>query len=139
MAQFGAGADLAAQCPVAPTPDGWRPWADLDGPIPDALAQRAQAIASDPSVPLGVTESYPLPGVITLMRVEPRVWGHDASGALVQGCFRVGGIYLPIGTPNVGVVAPSTTTDGLARTIGWLTAGSLVIGTAATIATWGKK
>jgi hypothetical protein len=142
MVQFGAGSDLAAQCTVAPTPDGWRPWAiDADGPVPDALAQRAQAIAADTSVPLGVTESYPLPGITTMIRVEPRVWGRDATGALVQGCFRTGGIYLPIGTPDAGGVTPPTTTptDSLTRMIGWLTAGSLAIGTAATLASWGKK
>jgi len=141
MAQFGAGADLAAQCPVAPTPDGWRPWSDADGPVPDALAARAQAVGADATIPLGTTESYPLPGITTLIRVEPRVWNRDTTGALVQGCFRVGGIYLPIGTPTASdvVTPPTDDEDGLTKTIGVLTAASLVVGTVATISSMGSK
>lgn len=137
MAQFGAGSQLAAQCPIAPTPEGWKPWLpEADGPIPDGLAERAHAIAADLAVPLGATESYPLPGVTTLIRVEPRAWRRDDQGNLVQGCFRVGGIFLPSGAaPGSGITPPST---GLDRTIGILTALSLVVGTAATLATWRK-
>jgi hypothetical protein len=136
MAQFGSGSALAAQCPVAPIPDGWRAWGDPDGPIPDTLVKRAQAIVADTSVPLGATESYPLPGVTTLIRVEPRVWARDAQGNLVQGCFRSAGIFLPSGG---GVTPPSTSSDSLSRTIGILTVASLAVGTAATLATWGRK
>ena len=71
MVQFGAGSALAAQCPVVPTPDGWKPWfLDTDGPVPEALLARAVALAADQSIPLGTTESFPLPGVTTLIRVE---------------------------------------------------------------------
>jgi tetratricopeptide (TPR) repeat protein len=42
---FGPGAQLAAQCPRSPTPDGWRLWTDEDGPVPDELAKRALAIS----------------------------------------------------------------------------------------------
>lgn len=137
MAQFGIGPELAAQCPQASTPDGWRPWSpDADGPIPDALAARAAALVGDQATALGATESYPLPGVTTLIRIEPRVWGRDAQGALVEGCFRSGGVYLPYGTP-AGAATPSD--DKLAKTVGVLTAVSLVVGTAATIATWGRR
>lgn len=87
-------------------------------------------------MPLGATESYPLPGVTTLIRVEPRIWGRDAQGELVQGCFRSGGIYLPDGET---VTPPSSPDDKLSKTIGILTAVSLVVGTAATLVTWGKK
>lgn len=133
MAQFGVGPELAAQCPSAPSPDGWRPWTDVDGPLPDALARRAQALADDQTLPLGATESYPLPGVTALIRIEPHVWRRDTQGNLVQGCFRAGLVYLP-----GGAVAPSTS-SGLDRTVGVLTVVSLAVGTVATLATWGRK
>ena len=136
MAQFGAGSELAAQCVVAPTPDGWRPWSDADGPVPDGLAKRAQAIANDAAIPLGSTESYPLPGVVVLIRAEPRVWGRDAKGELVQGCWRVGGIFLPSGAPNAGSITAPPTSDGTSKLVGVLTVISLAVGTAATIAHW---
>lgn len=87
-------------------------------------------------MPLGTTESYPLPGVTALVRIEPRLWGRDAQGNLVQGCFRVGGVYLPSGTA-VGAVAPPA--DGLTKAVGVLTAVSLVVGTVATLAAWARK
>lgn len=134
MTQFGAGLDLAAQCQQVPVPDGWREWlTDSDGPVPTALANRAAAVATDPTVPLGTTESYPLPGVTTMIRVEPRVWSKDASGAPVQGCFRSAIVYLPSGTAaGAGVTAP---TDSLAKPIEVLTAVSLAVGTVATVVT----
>lgn len=133
MTQFGAGPQLAAQCQQAPTPDGWRTWSDADGPVPDALASRATAVAADQSVPLGTTESYPLPGVTAMIRVEPRVWGKDASGKPVQGCFRMAGIFLPIASAaGAGITAP---TDTWAKPVEILTAVSLAVGTVATIAT----
>jgi len=139
MVQFGAGSQLAAQCPTAPIPDGWRAWLpESDGPVPDALAQRAKAVVDDPSVPLGATESYPLPGVTTLIRVEPHVWGRDEGGNLVQGCFRGAGIYLPSGTAAGAGVTPPTSSK-LDRTIGVLTVASLAVGTVATLAAWGSK
>ena len=125
----------AAQCQTAPIPDGWRSWSDADGPIPDALTKRAQAIVDDPSVPLGATESYPLPGVTVLMRVEPRVWSRDANGNLVQGCFRSTGIYLPSGT--MAITPP--TTGGTSKVVGVLTAVSLVVGIGATLVSMGGK
>lgn len=138
MAQFGPGSALAAQCPRVPPPDGWRAWLpDADGPIPDALAERVQALIDDQGAPLGATESYPLPGVTTLVRLEPRVWGRDVQGTLVQGCFRSVGIYLPAGTPPAASgAAPSS--DKLAKTIGVLTVMSLAVGTVATLANWSK-
>ena len=134
MAEFGSGPELAAQCPTVPSPDGWRPWTDAEGPVPDALAKRAEAMVSDQEVPLGTTESYPLPGVVTLIRLEPHVWGRDEKGALVQGCFRSAGIYLPSGTATT-VTPPQ---DGTSKLIGVLTVASLAVGTAATLMTWGK-
>lgn len=134
MVQLGAGTQLAAQCPVASIPDGWRNWSDADGPIPDEIVKRAQAVIADSAVPLGATESYPLPGVTTLIRIEPRAWGRDAQGNFVQGCFRTAGVYLPSG----GVVSPATG-DSLSRTIGVLTAVSLVVGTVATVVTMRKR
>lgn len=131
MAQFGAGPELAAQCPLVPAPEGWRAWIDADGPIPEALAKRARALVDDTSIPLGTTESYPIPGVTTLIRLEPRVWARDAHGDLIQGCFRSSVVYLPT------VEAPT----GLSRTekiIGGLTVVSLAVGIVATLATWGK-
>ncbi len=136
MAQFGADPALAAHCPTAPAPDGWREWTDAQGPIPDALLKRAQALVDDSTVPLGATESYPLPGVTTLIRVEPRVWSRDAQGNLQQGCFRSAGIYLPI--VGVSDITPPTT-DGTSKLVGWLTVASLAVGTVATIVTMGKK
>lgn len=133
MAQYGVGPDLATQCPVVPPPDGWRAWIDADGPVPDALAKRASAFASDTSVPLGSTESYPLPGVTTLIRIEPHAWSRDAQGNLVQGCFRTGAIFLPA---TESVTPPTSSVD---KTVGVLTAVSLVVGTAATLASWGKS
>lgn len=112
-------------------------WVDSDGPIPEALAQRARAIADDPAAPLGTTEGYPLPGVMTLIRVEPHTWSRDAQGNLVSGCFRASGIYLPANAVAVAVSPPSS--DKLSKAVGVFTVVSLVIGTAATIATWGKR
>lgn len=139
MAQFGAGSALAAQCPVASIPDGWRAWlVDADGPVPDALMKRAKAVIDDPAVPLGATESYPLPGVTTLIRVEPRVWGRDEKGDLVEGCFRMAGIYLPGGTAEgAGIKPPSSNRWDRAITI--LTVASLAVGTAATIHGWSRS
>lgn len=122
---------MAAQCPQTPTPDGWRVWTDGDGPVPDALAKRATSVAADTSVPIGTTESYPLPGVVALIRVEPHAWARDASGSLVQGCFRAGAIFLPSGSAAAGVTPPS---DGTSKVVGVLTAVSLAVGTVATIA-----
>lgn len=137
--QFGAGPELAAQCTRASTPDGWRPWFDADGPIPDGLAKRAAALAADTNIPLGVTESYPLPGVTTLIRVEPRAWMRDANGALVQGCFRAGGVYLPDDTPEgAGAVTPPEPSRA-DKIVTVLTGVSLVVGTIATLATWGRS
>ncbi len=137
MPEFGAGPELAAQCPRAPIPEGWRAWLDGDGPIPDALMKRAQALVDDKALPLGTTESYPLPGVTTLIRVEPRVWARDAKGELMQGCFRSGGVYLPSGSPEgAGVTAPEE--SGWGKAINVLTVGSLAVGIAATLYTWGK-
>ena len=135
MTQFGTGPALAAQCPQVPPPDGWRAWTDADGPVPDALAKRAAALAADPSVPLGTTESYPLPGVTTLIRVEPRVWTRDPQGNLVEGCFKAGGAYLPISAPPAAGAVAVPTTDTLTKTIAVLTAVSLAVGTVATVAT----
>jgi hypothetical protein len=138
MTIYGPGSELAAQCPRVDAPNGWRPWfPDEDGPVPDALAKRAEAVAADQTVPLGATESFPLPGVVALIRAEPRVWGHGDQGALVQGCFRVGGIYLPAdAAPGAGVTPPA---DPVSKAVLWLTAASLVVGTVATLATWGKS
>ncbi len=133
MAQFGAGSELAAQCPVVPAPDGWRAWLDADGPIPDALEKRARAFAADESVPLGSTESYPLPGITTLIRIEPHAWGRDASGNLVQGCFRTGAIFLPS-----EAASQEKGGGGWDKAIAVLTVASLAVGTAATLYTWGK-
>lgn len=108
--------------------------------MPDALAQRAQALADDQSVTLGSTESYPLPGVTTLIRVEPHVWAKNAQGDFTEGCFRVGGVYLLASDPSAaGVATAAASSDGLSKTIGILTVASLAIGTAATLASWGKK
>lgn len=137
---FGPGSQLAAQCPRVPTPDGWRAWTDEDGPIPDDLSKRAQAITDDQNAPLGTTESFPLPGVIALIRIEPRVWARDAQGNFMEGCFRATGVYLPAETTPVNQVnPPSTDSSGLAKVIGVLTVLSLVVGTVATVASWQSK
>lgn len=137
MAQFGAGSDLAAQCPRVPIPDGYRAWIEADGPIPDDLAKRANAMALDESMPLGSTASYPLPGVTVLIRVEPRAWGRNDKGELVQGCFRVGGIFLPSGAPEgAGATPPERSGWEKAATV--LTVASLAVGTVATLAAWGR-
>ena len=140
MAQFGTGPQFAAQCPQTPPPDGWRAWTDADGPVPTALTQRAAALATaDASAtPLGTTESFPLPGVVALIRVEPQVWGRDATGTLVQGCFRAGAIYLPSGSASGGGPdsASTASSDSLTRTVTILTGVSLVVGTVATLAAW---
>jgi hypothetical protein len=132
MPQFGAGSQLAAQCPTVPIPNGWRNWSDADGPIPDALAARARAIVADETIPLGTTESYPLPGVTTLIRIEPRVWGRDAQGNLIEGCFRTGGIFLPYNAPDAAGIAPPSTSRA-EKVITALTIASLSVGTIATV------
>lgn len=141
MAQFGTGPELAAQCPHVPPPDGWRPWTpEIDGPVPLALSNRAQSVASDQTIVLGSTESYPLPGITALIRVEPRVWAYDSQGALAQGCFRTGGVYLPSSdSSGDDVIAPPSNPDSLSRTVGILTAASLSIGIIATLATWKRR
>lgn len=106
--------------------------------MPDALAKRVQALVSDSSVALGATESYPLPGVTTLITVEPRVWTRDEKGALVQGCYRAGGIYLPAGAPEAAGAVTSPEPSKLDRTVGVLTAVSLVVGIGSALAAWGK-
>lgn len=137
MTQFGAGPELAAQCPQVPIPDGWRPWIiETDGQIPDALAKRAAAVAADSALPLGVTESYPLPGVTTLIRVEPHAWGRNATGDLVEGCWRAGAIYLPSGA---SAAATTTSSNKTAKVVGVLTAVSLVVGIGATLASLGNS
>ena len=137
MAQFGAGPELAAQCPRVPAPDGWRAWQDADGPMPDVLAKRSKGLVDDQSVPLGTTESYPLPGVTTLIRVEPHMWSRDESGSLIQGCFRSAGIYLPSGAPSAeSITAPMSSTTKL---IGGLTVVSLTVGIVATAVSLRKR
>lgn len=140
MAQFGAGPELAAQCPRAPAPDGWRAWIDADGPVPDALAKRAEALVNDQATPLGATESYPLPGVTTLIRTEPRVWTRNDKGELVEGCFRSVGIYLPESAPEgAGSVTPPEKGSGWEKAATVFTVVSLAVGTAATLYSWGKS
>jgi hypothetical protein len=134
MTQFGVGPELAQQCPSTPSPDGYRAWTDADGPVPDELTKRATAFASDTNIPLGSTESYPLPGVTTLIRIEPHAWGRDDKGKLVQGCFRAGAVFLPEG----GSTAPEKG-GGWDKTVAILTAVSLAVGTAATLYSWGKS
>lgn len=140
MVQFGAGPKLAAQCPPrVPVPDGWRAWTDADGPVPDDLLTRSKALIDDLSVPLGTTESYPLPGVTTLVRVEPSLWGR-ANGTLVQGCFRATGLYLPAKAPLVPTVAKKE--ERISRTtkiIAGLTVVSLTVGIVATIVSLRKR
>lgn len=138
MAEFGAGPEFAAQCPQVPAPDGWRPWVDADGPIPEAVTKRSKALVDEALVPLGTTESYPLPGVTALIRVEPHKWGRDASGALIQGCFRAASIYLPSRSPAVETI----TSPGIGTTtklIGGLTVVSLTVGIIATVASFKKR
>lgn len=135
--QFGAGPELAAQCSRVDMPDGWRAWTDAEGPIPDGLSKRAAALVADTNISLGATESYPLPGVTTLIRVEPRAWSRDEKGDFVQGCFRSSGIYLPDDAPEgAGKITPPS--SGLDKAVGVFTVVSLVVGTVATLATWGK-
>ena len=105
---------------------------DADGPVPNGLSARASALAADATVPLGTTESYPIPGVTTLVRVEPQAWTRDAQGNFAAGCYRVGAVYLPAGSP--AIAAP--TDSGLNRTVGVLTAVSLAVGAVASIAAW---
>ncbi len=133
--QFGADASLAAQCAQVPTPDGWRIWTDADGNKPDGLVKRAAALTADQSVPLGTTESFPIPGSVTLIRIEPHVWGRDSAGNLVQGCFRVSEIYLPAG--SAGIRPPQVDPWSRAATI--LTVASLSVGTIATVASLRRK
>jgi hypothetical protein len=136
MAQFGSGSEFAAQCPQIPPPDGWRPWTDNDGPVPDSLGARAKALTDDTSIPLGTTESFPLPGVTTLLRLEPRLWSRDTQANLVEGCFRSTGIYLP--SSSAGAVSPPSETS-LTKTVGVLTAASLLVGIVASLAAWGAS
>ena len=134
--QFGPDPKLAAQCAQVPTPDGWRPWIESsDGKIPDDLSKRASALAADQGVPLGMTESYPIPGVTALIRVEPRVWGKDDKGNLVEGCFRTPNVYLPATSGAPAVPAQ----NGWAKAATVLTVASLAVGTVATIVSLRKK
>jgi hypothetical protein len=132
---FGVGPELAAQCPRVSPPDGWRPWTDADGPLPEALAKRAQAVAGDTAVALGATESYPLPGVTALIRVEPHSWGRNEKGALVQGCFRAGVIFLPSAPSGSAVTPPQEV--GAGKIIAGLTVTSLAVGILVSLASLG--
>lgn len=140
MTQFGPGAQLAAQCPRPPAPDGYRLWnTDADGPVPDDLAKRAVAMALDASVPMGTVASYPLPGVVALVRIETHVWGPDGAGKVVTGCFRVAGVYLPSDTPEI--VRPPIVVHGdeWAKAVAILTAISLTFGLVAKLPSWAPK
>ena len=105
--------------------------------MPEALAQHAERMAADQAVPLGTTESHPIPGITTLIRVEPRVWARDAQGTLIQGCFRVGTIYLPSGTPAI-MTATAPSMSRMEKAVLVLTAASLTVGITATLVRWGK-
>lgn len=66
------------------------------------------------------------------------MWSRDSTGTLVEGCFRAAVVYLPAAAPPAaGVTAPAG--DNLSKTVGVLTVVSLAVGTAATLAAWGKK
>ena len=105
--------------------------------MPDVLAKRSKSLVDDQSVPLGTTESYPLPGVTTLIRLEPHLWSRDPAGNLTQGCFRAAGIYLPSRAPSAETItAPMS---GTTKLLGGLTMVSLAIGIVATAATLRKK
>lgn len=134
--QFGAGPQFAAQCPPVSPPEGWRPWADADGPIPHALQARAADLAAQAEI--GAAEHFQLPGVVTLIRVEPRAWKRDENGTVVQGCFQTGVVYLP--APTEVIIPPEK--GGLTRleiAVAVLTVVSLGVGIAATISSWGKR
>ncbi len=125
--RFGSGPDFAAQCPRTVIPPGYRYWNEsVDGAVPDALRARAQALASDPSIPLGTTESYPLSGVTALIMVEPHPWTRDDKGAVTPGCFHAAGVYLPAGGAEPPTQPPSESSMG--KTIGVLTVASLGVG-----------
>lgn len=135
--RFGPGSQLAAQCtPVAP-PSGWRPWTpDLDGPLPPALAAHVNdlALADDAQVPLGTTETFPLPGVTALIRVEPRLWQNGEPG-----CFRAGAVYLPAFTTETVVAPTAKDRTKLEVTIAVLTVASLTVGTIATLSSLSRR
>jgi hypothetical protein len=98
--------------------------------------KRAQALIDDASLPLGTTESYPLPGVTAFLRLEPHVWSRNEKGELIQGCFRSVGIYLPDDAPEgAGVYTPEKDKWERAATI--LTVASLVVGIGAVF--WGRS
>lgn len=138
MTQFGTGPQLAAQCPRPDAPDGYKLWnPDWDGPVPDALAKRATDLAMDASVPMGTTESFPLPGVAALIRVETHVWGPDGAGKLAAGCYRVAGVYLPL--EKATLVQPVTRESTWTKTAAILTAVTLSIGLAATLTSWASS
>jgi len=138
MVKFGAGPDFAAQCPQTAPLDGYRAWIEADGPVPDELAKRAAALGADTTLPIGATESYPIPGVTALMRVETHAWGRDDKGNLVQGCFRAVGIYVPeLVAAGAGLNVPSS--SRLETTIQVLTAASLIIGIGASVVAWRCK
>lgn len=138
MPQFGAGQELASQCPRVAAPTGWRAWHDGDGPIPAVLQQQADAMANNPDIPLGSTASVPLAGVTAMVRVEPRTWARDQSGEFATGCYRVAGVYLPADGFST-VVPPTPQPDKLSKTVGVLTVASLVVGIATTVAGWTRK
>lgn len=70
-----------------------------------------------------------------MIRVEPRLW---ANG--VQGCFRVGAVYLPATSAPMGAgVTPPSSSGGMSTTIGVLTVASLAVGTTAGIASMVRK
>lgn len=103
--------------------------------MPPDLLERSRQVAESP---IGTTESFPIPGVTTLIRSEPHVWGYDDSGALVKGCFQSGGVYVPTGHETV--IAPERSGPSrLEITVGVLTVLSLAVGTAATLSAWKKK
>jgi hypothetical protein len=101
--------------------------------------QRSKALVDDPAIPLGTTESYPLPGVTTLMRVEPSLWGRVGSD-LVQGCFRSAAIYVPAQSALVKSIEEKK--EGISQTtklIGGLTIVSLTVGIIATVTSLRKR
>jgi len=128
---YGAGAGYAAKCPRGVIPSGYRYWNEgEDGPIPAALVARANALANDLAIPLGVTESFPLPGVTALLLVEPHTWTRDRQGNPLEGCFHACGAYVPTG--GVEPTPPVQQMSSLSKTAAVLTIVSLSAGLAFT-------
>jgi hypothetical protein len=133
MVQFGQGPQFAANCPpFPPPPTGYRVWNEqIDGPVPPAAVQDAQALAYNMQLPLGYADTIYVNGIPLIVRVDPHTWTTDAQGNVIAGCYHGATVYTPT-APGQGVTPPNASGGGGSSAL--ITASILLGATASAIA-----